>query len=259
MISEDALLTASPYEQSYQKEKDYVEELFLSGIYNKFDDLLIFKGGTALSKFYGSHRFSDDLDFSILRKGSEAADLEARFGDVISKVSESYNTKVLRKLTGKTVLKYELSVRGPLFDALNKYQHLKIEVDRTVSVLEPVLTLRKNPRYQDVSPYIAVVLNEKEILAEKIVALMFRHNPKARDLYDLYFLIKKGTEIKVSLIDKKMREFGHAFEQGRLNRRIEIMGTIWTKELDRLVQKKERVDYLDAKRLVAESLKNAGL
>ncbi len=45
---------------------------------------------------------------------------------------------------------------------------------------------------------VAVVMNRKEILSEKIVALLFRHNVKARDLYDIYFLAKSGVDFEVS-------------------------------------------------------------
>jgi len=38
-------------------------------------------------------------------------------------------------------------------------------------------------------------MNEKEILAEKTVALLYRHNLKARDLYDAFFAIERYRKI----------------------------------------------------------------
>ena len=67
MIERDELLKINIYEQPYQKEKNYIKELFLDGIYTATSEL-VFKGGKALSKFYGSNRFSDDLDFSLLHR-----------------------------------------------------------------------------------------------------------------------------------------------------------------------------------------------
>jgi predicted nucleotidyltransferase component of viral defense system len=48
-------------------EKDYLLEhmLYATSDFNRF---LVFKGGTALYKFYSFHRFSDDLDFDAVGK-----------------------------------------------------------------------------------------------------------------------------------------------------------------------------------------------
>ncbi len=47
--------------------REYFQHLFLSELY-KFPDgeKMLFKGGTALRVIYGSPRFSEDLDFSLL-------------------------------------------------------------------------------------------------------------------------------------------------------------------------------------------------
>ncbi|OGJ22156.1 hypothetical protein A3K73_04100 [Candidatus Pacearchaeota archaeon RBG_13_36_9] len=49
-----------------------------------------------------------------------------------------------------------------------------------------------------------VVLEEKEILAEKLRALINRGEP--RDFYDLWVLISKNVEIDKKLIFKKLKE-----------------------------------------------------
>ena len=102
-------------------------------------------------------------------------------------------------------------------------------------------------------------MSEREILAEKIVALMFRHNAKARDLYDLHFLIKNGVEIRVSLIDKKMAEHGHIVTEDKFTDRINEIGKIWDKELIRLIPNKEFVSYDDAKAALLDALNDVGL
>ncbi len=157
------------------------------------------------------------------------------------------------------MITYELSIRGPLFDMLNRYQHLKIETAMRASLIEPANIIRRNPRYYDISPYIAVVMSEEEILAEKVVALMFRHNVKPRDLFDLYFLINKGIGINVSLTDKKMREYGHTFTQDQLIRRLDETSKIWDSGLNRLISVHDRVRYPAARDLVIQSFRDAGL
>jgi predicted nucleotidyltransferase component of viral defense system len=258
MIDKETLLQIKKYEQPYQAEKDYLQELFLYMLYKELGDSLIFKGGTAISKFYGSVRFSDDLDFSIYRKGSRPESIIKKLNLVIGKISNEYPTIVLRKKI-KKVSAFEISIRGPFFEIYNKYQHLKIEVDNKVAVYEAANIVRRNPVYPDIMPYIAVVMSEREILAEKVVALMFRHNLKARDLFDLYFLIDKNTRVDVNLIDKKMKEHGHTFHEEKLIKSVEIIGKIWDAELDRLIPKEHMITFQRAKKTVFKQFTIAGL
>ena len=257
MIEKDELLKMRIYEQPYQKEKDYVEELFLDEIYTVTGEL-VFKGGTALSKFYNSIRFSDDLDFSLMHDGGGNR-LSVLLDNVVDKISKEYPLKIMRKKNNADMLVYELSVRGPLFEMLNKYQHLKIEVDKKASVIEKTEVFRRNPPYLDLKPYTAVVMNRKEILSEKIVALLFRHNVKSRDLYDIYFLAKSGVDFEVSRIDKKMKEYGHTFTKERLLARMKQLGLIWDKELGRLLPESEFVKYKDVKEYLMMRFEAAGL
>jgi Uncharacterized conserved protein len=256
MIEKDELLKMSIYEQPYQKEKDYVEELFLGEIYATTGELA-FKGGTALSKFYNSIRFSDDLDFSLMHGNDEK--LHMLIDNVIDKISKEYPLKIMRKKNNADMLVYELSVRGPLFEMLNKYQHLKIEVDKKASIFGKIEVFRRNPAYRDLKPYVAVVMSRKEILSEKIVALLFRQNIKARDLYDIYFLAKGGADFEVSMIDKKMKEYGHTFTKDRLLARMGQLASIWNKELERLLPESDFVKYKDVKEYLMARFEAAGL
>ncbi len=258
MIDKEILLKTDIYKDIYQKEKDYIQELFLSEICENADGL-IFKGGTAISKFYGSARFSDDLDFSIVETQDKRMALSATLNKIITKLSKEYPIKIMRTKNNKDMLVYELSIRGPLFEILNKYQHLKIEIDKNASTISKANVFRKNSIYPDLKPYVAMVMSEKEILAEKVVALLFRHNIKARDLYDLYFLLQNGTSIEVILVDKKMKQYGHTFSINKLLERMKFISKIWDKELQRLLPKDKFVEYKNAAKYVNERFKEVGL
>ena len=45
---------------------DYYQDIFLWVIYGVLSENIVLKGGTALYKFYGSPRFSLDLDFDLV-------------------------------------------------------------------------------------------------------------------------------------------------------------------------------------------------
>ncbi len=257
MIDKESLLAAWHYDQPYQAEKDYIQEMALSGIFNYMGSI-VFKGGTALSKFYGSPRFSDDLDFSVV-PGTIIGRLAKEVDRVVGSLNDEYSTRVMRKKNAKDMLVWELSIRGPLFGMLNKYQHLKIEIDKNSSVRETLGKVRRNPVYKDLRPYLALVMNEKEILAEKVVALLFRHNIKARDLYDLSFLLGKRVYVDAGLIDEKMREHGHMFSSERFHSRVDMLTKIWDRELKRLLPKDKFIGYKTAKATVVEGFTEAGM
>lgn len=252
MIEKEELLKTNVYKHPFQKEKDYIQEMFLMEIFNSTGGL-VFKGGTALSKFYGSVRFSDDLDFSIIQP-SQAEKID----ELIIKLSKNNPLKIMRRKNNTRILSFELSIRGPLFEMLNKYQYLKIEVDKNSSVTSQTNIFHRNPAYEDLKPYVAVVMNEKEILSEKTVALLFRHNLKARDLYDIHFLIKKGVKINVAMTDKKMKEHGRAFTKDQFLKRIKNLKNVWNKELSRILPEKNFITYNNAEKIVTKHFQDAG-
>ena len=137
MIDKDSLFAQGGYGQPYQNEKDYIEEMFLSGIFSSLDSV-VFKGGTSISKFYGSVRFSDDLDFSLMQDRTQQ-NIDEVLEKVIHNLSNECPIRIMRKTNSAEMLAHELSIRGPLFETLNKHQHLKIEVDKQASVIETFL------------------------------------------------------------------------------------------------------------------------
>src|SRR5579862_5906519 len=73
-------------------EKDYVLGWMLAGIYahEELSESWIFKGGTCLKKcYFETYRFSEDLDFTLLRAEHVNAEfLQAAFGEVVAQIYE---------------------------------------------------------------------------------------------------------------------------------------------------------------------------
>ena len=159
---------------------------------------LIFKGGTALRLAYGSPRFSEDLDFSVLGafpegsfeetvKGIPKLFSQVRLTDYMYK----YNT-YLAKLAIKELwselpfrVKVEISKRGT-FSSGSGYEMTLLSSSMTnMQALGNVATLER-------------------ILEEKYLALNSRK--KARDLFDIWYIeqkLKIETKLKGVLIPKK--------------------------------------------------------
>jgi len=72
-------------------------------------------------------------------------------------------------------------------------------------------------------------LGLEEILAEKVRALTWRG--KARDLYDLWFLLKKGIKIDLDLVNEKLSYYKKEFDLKEFMENIRRTRAVWKQEL----------------------------
>jgi hypothetical protein len=89
------------------------------------------------------------------------------------------------------------------------------------------------PLYNDIPPYSLYIMHPVEIIAEKVRAIMSR--AKARDVYDLWFLLKKGIKPDMELIGKKLAYYNKSFEYSKFSHSIAKCSLIWNNELSQLL------------------------
>ena len=221
--------------------KDYVQEVLLLLIYRNFD-FLVFKGGTCLYKFYHLDRFSEDLDFSATKEfdldaflASLKAGLE-RFGLLVE--------EIIHKKAYETIL-LKLRVRAHLYrGAPSGLCTIRIDINMKSDVLQPkTLTLR--PLYSDIPVFEVLAMSQEEILAEKVRAVMTRE--KARDVYDLWFLLKQAA-LDMALIQRKMGYYGLKFTLPLFRQRLNKAQDIWDQELTSLLPKTPK--FAEVKRAI---------
>ena len=95
-------------------EKDYLQELLLHYIYKHVADLFVFKGGTALYKVYNLNRFSEDLDFSLIKR---KVDLEKILKKVIYQLGLLEVQGYIEELEDfGNQINARLAFRGPLYN-----------------------------------------------------------------------------------------------------------------------------------------------
>ncbi|MFO7793343.1 MAG: nucleotidyl transferase AbiEii/AbiGii toxin family protein, partial [Candidatus Nanohaloarchaea archaeon] len=185
-------------------------------------DELIFKGGTALLKFYQLDRFSEDLDFT--QNGE--IDLE----DLVNKVKrdlESFGAEVqqLDIEDSERSFKARLGVEGPLYNGDRRsLNFVRIEINKE-STVENFNTERYAPRFQDLTAFDLPILTEEEILSEKIRAIRTRYKP--RDLYDIYHLIQKGVTIDEELVNSKLEYYDIEHGVDETMEKAERLETNW--------------------------------
>lgn len=197
-------------------EKDYFQDLLLFNIY-KQTNLFVFKGGTALYKVYNLNRFSEDLDFSLLE------DLNAE--ENIRKALENIKDA---KIKDSKKIKDSILIKIMFKGIITRYNTVRVDINLKNPILEKFDIKTYTPSYIDINPFSLRILNLKEMVAEKIHSILNRES--ARDLYDLFFLLK-FVELDKPLIVKKLSRFKLSFDYKDLKERIENLENLWKKEL----------------------------
>lgn len=198
---------------SYSVLREYLQLLFLKYFYETKDsENVFFKGGTALHFLYGSFRFSEDLDFTV---ATSVAQIHQAEQDAYRRLSVEIQNLELVKLPDRgpglsRILRYHYGKRHPLTIRL-EYSFREKPITRQATPIET--------RFP-VSPYPLVVhMQDEEMLAEKVRALLFRH--KGRDLFDLWFLLSKGVRLNNEMIGKKMQWYKKEYDPSNLIHAVE--------------------------------------
>lgn len=162
----------------------------------------VFQGGTALRLVYGSPRYSEDLDFVLLRDtiSTEKVDVSAlkRF---LGSVFPYASVEVREQKHTPGLHRYAVRVS---VTELRKSVRINLEIAGVPSRDNEVLLFA----YPPFNPAVRVE-TQREILADKLVALALRKYVKGRDLWDIYFLVKqKGLTADIAFAEVKAGDYG---------------------------------------------------
>lgn len=260
MIDEKTLLSYTTFSDPHQIEKDYLQDILLESIYRD-SDFLVFKGGTALSKFYSLGRFSTDLDFTASKNGITKDKIDgiidkakARLQTDMGYQTETQQESAMNKFG---TYKVELVINGPrhiTHPRPDTRQHIEIEVNTSAKLARKANAMQRNPIYMDVRAYIALLMDLEEALAEKVRALLSpRRRHREKDLYDIHFLLGKGVLLDRKLIGAKLSESEIADAIELLPDYVKEIRKTW-KQLEPLVQHRLE-DYGSVKRQVMAAFK----
>jgi len=162
--------------------REYWELVILKGLFDSpFGRDLIFKGGTALRLAYDSPRFSEDLDFSLLRDS-----LQGKFSNWVGKIiapfpelsltdlGEKYDTYLGEIKVTESYLPFPFRVKIEI--PKRKIRNYKWDLKLLNS---PVTTVQA----------LAQVGTLEQIYQDKLSCLKGRAKPK--DLFDLWYIAQK--------------------------------------------------------------------
>jgi len=231
MITKQELLdlTRISHFKPHQQEKHYIQTIILNSIYSTLTDELVFKGGTCLLLFYGLNRFSEDLDFTMTKE-FDSKKLIHNIGKDLENMGINYKISDLDE--SSISLSFKVGVEGPLFNKEIERCFVKIEISKREKV-ENLKTLELKNNYREIIGFSMNVMSEKEILSEKVRALLTRN--QARDLFDIYFLLNKNIEFDTDLINKKLSYYNKTFDRKEFIKAVKSKDSIWVSELNPFV------------------------
>jgi predicted nucleotidyltransferase component of viral defense system len=73
------------------------------------------------------------------------------------------------------------------------------------------------------------VLDQNEIAAEKVRCILTRE--KARDVYDLWFLLKRGVKIDTPQVNRKCKIYGVTYDRDEFIEKLNEKRGMWTRDL----------------------------
>lgn len=245
MIEKDLLLEIGKNKGIRNKEyieKDYFQDVFLFNLFRRTNKF-VFKGGTALYKLYKLPRFSEDLDFSVI-EGFSPGEIENAVSEAVAQI-KGFEVKSAKKTRGSILIK--LRIDG----ILTKYNTLRIDVNTGNEIIRGFDVKNFISDFVDVAPFSLRALKPEEIIAEKIHSILMRR--KARDLYDLFFLLRMSSFDR-GLTEQKLEIFKMKFDINQIENRLESLKKLWEPELKSFVLT-ELFPFDIAKDFVAEKLK----
>ncbi|SDE47144.1 nucleotidyl transferase AbiEii/AbiGii toxin family protein [Cellulophaga baltica] len=192
--------------------REIMQEITLAALSRTdFFEKSAFYGGTALRIFYGLDRYSEDLDFSLLKPDSNFS-IEPYFKAILDEfkslgltVSIKEKNKTKQTAIDSAFLKTETIWQEIVLEDIiketgvrsNKTLKIKIEVDR-----QPPLNFQTEEKLllRPFSFYVKC-FTKPSLFAGKMHALLFRkwkNRVKGRDWYDIEWYIKKGIPLDVN-------------------------------------------------------------
>jgi len=211
--------------------REIMQEIALLGLWrSKFFEHAAFYGGTALRVLHGLDRYSEDLDFSLLKPDPDFR--LKRFGDALCEELESFGFAVEFEARDKAPPQHidsaflktgtrrqliSIGVEEGLIKGLHAEARLKVKIEIDI---QPPAGFETESRYLLVPvPYAVRVYKLPDLFAGKLHAVLCRgwkSRIKGRDWYDLVWYAGHHPQVHLSHLEARMRQSGNYTEPSRL-------------------------------------------
>ncbi|NWH03649.1 nucleotidyl transferase AbiEii/AbiGii toxin family protein [Desulfobacter latus] len=254
MLSRYQLNTVQDHENAL---KEIIQEVALLGLWrSKFYEKAVFYGGSALRILYGLDRFSEDLDFSLIKPdpgfdikkylNAITTELES-WGFEVSITSRKKESPIKSAFIKANTLIHLLKIKADLKTQKNATIKIKLEIDQNPAI---GFTTQTN-YYLNPVAFSIRTMSLSSLFGGKAHALLCRskrNNIKGRDWYDLIWYVKAGIPCDLHYLENKMVQTGHLEAGQRLSE--EMLHQL-------LCDKADQIDFNLAKKDVEPFLKSA--
>lgn len=233
--------------------KEIIQEIALAGLSRGgFFEKAAFYGGTCLRIFYGLNRFSEDLDFALLKKDPNFKLTD--YFPALKKEFDSYGIEINVEDKAKTsnseiqsafikgnTLILMMSFFPKNEDARKIISNQMIKIKFEVDTENPEGGRTEKKFRMLPAPYEVKIFDESTLFAGKIHAIICRNyksHVKGRDYYDYLFYIGKGSRFNLTYLESKLKNTGAIAQNEKLT---------LEKVKEMLKTRFETVDYESAK------------
>lgn len=233
--------------------KEIIQEIALAGLSRGgFFEKAVFYGGTCLRIFYGLNRFSENLDFALLKKDPSFKLTD--YFPALKKEFDSYGIEINVEDKAKTsnseiqsafikentlILMMSFFPKNEDARKIISNQMIKIKFEVDTENQEGGRTEKKFRMLP--APYEVKIFDESTLFAGKIHAIICRNyksHVKGRDYYDYLFYIGKGSRFNLTYLESKLKNTGAIAQNEKLT---------LEKVKEMLKTRFETVDYESAK------------
>jgi len=198
---------------------EVMQQIALAALYRAgFFEKAAFYGGTCLRIFHDLPRFSEDMDFSLLKK-DDSFSLEKYFDAIITEFRAHGREVAITRKTKTSITQIESAF---LKDNTEIY-NIEFQVQRTVKIK---IEVDKNPPLGFNTEYKLLLLpfsfmtrcfDLPGLFAGKMHAFLFRNwknRVKGRDWYDLEWYVRNEYKLDFAHFENRCIQSGHISEYG---------------------------------------------
>lgn len=220
--------------------REILQQLSLLGLWRgKFFEHAAFYGGTALRILHGLDRYSEDLDFSLLKP--DPTFRWADYGAALQRELASFGFDVAFEPRAK---RQETAVESAFLKANTLHQLIVVKAGSSVlggqharEVLKIKLEVDTDPPagFKTVScpvlvpiPFAVNAYSLPDLFAGKMHAILCRkwkNRVKGRDWYDLVWYLGRHPQLRLGHLEQRMRQSGDWKEKAPLDRSA-LMGRL---------------------------------
>lgn len=231
--------------------REILQEVALVGLWRaKFFEKAAFYGGTSLRILYGLDRFSEDLDFSLLKPMDNFSltsynkaiqeELNAFGFDVtVSTKKKNTQTQIESAFIKANTLQELINIGYQEFTISGIAKDMTVKIKLEVDTNPPMgFKIEAKPLNEPI-PISIMTYTLPDLFAGKMHALlcrMWKNRVKGRDWYDFVWFARKGVALNLDHLKERMLQSGHLQKNEDLTKKMfltKLENTIENLDLER--------------------------